>query len=287
MYHDVVPAGAENSSGFPGRDTALYKITPALFEAHLEAINGRVGRVGQVRRVGTVQVLPARPADPSLPADPALPAPPALPALSSPMITFDDGGISAMVAADMLERRRLLGYFFVTVNYLGAPGFLTVRHLRELRQRGHAIGSHSCSHPLRMGHCSFGQVLDEWTRSRAVLADILGEEPAAASVPGGDFAPRVAEAAAAAGFACLFTSEPVLGPRHAHGLTMHGRFTIQRWTSARTASALAAGEWAACTRQAVAWTAKKIGKRVAGDRYLELRRLLLGHSHEVRWGDQR
>src|SRR5947199_3966509 len=112
MYHDVVPAGAENSSGFPGRDAALYKITPALFEAHLEAINGQVG-----------------PADPSLPADPALPAPPALPALSSPMITFDDGGISAMVAADMLERRRLLGYFFVTVNYLGAPGFLTVRHL--------------------------------------------------------------------------------------------------------------------------------------------------------------
>src|SRR6266566_7340572 len=117
MYHDVVPAGAENSIVFPVRDTALYKITPALFEAHLEAINGRVGRVGQVRRVGTVQVLPARPADPSLPADPALPAPPALPALSSPMIPFDDGGVSAMVAADIPERPRLLGYFFVTVNY--------------------------------------------------------------------------------------------------------------------------------------------------------------------------
>jgi hypothetical protein len=38
MYHDVVPAGAEDSSGFPGRDAALYKVTPQQFDAHLDAI---------------------------------------------------------------------------------------------------------------------------------------------------------------------------------------------------------------------------------------------------------
>ena len=38
MYHDVVPAGAEDTSGFPGRDAALYKVTPELFDTHLEAI---------------------------------------------------------------------------------------------------------------------------------------------------------------------------------------------------------------------------------------------------------
>jgi peptidoglycan/xylan/chitin deacetylase (PgdA/CDA1 family) len=259
MYHDVVASGAEDASGFPGRDAALYKITPDLFDAHLAAVTARI-------------------------AHPALPARPAPPAV---MLTFDDGGISAMTAADMLERHRLTGLFFVTADYLGAPGFLTRPHLRELRSRGHIVGSHSCSHPLRMGHCPHSRVLEEWTRSRAAIADALGEEPADASVPGGDFAPHVAETAAAAGFTRLFTSEPVRAPREAYGLMLHGRFTIQRWTSARTAAALAAGDWTACTRQTAAWTTKKIGKRLGGARYLDLRRLLLRHSNEVRWGDQR
>ena len=38
MYHDVVAAGDEDTSGFPGRDAALYKITPEAFAAHLDAI---------------------------------------------------------------------------------------------------------------------------------------------------------------------------------------------------------------------------------------------------------
>jgi peptidoglycan/xylan/chitin deacetylase (PgdA/CDA1 family) len=252
MYHDVVPSGAEDSSGFPGRDAALYKITPAQFEAHLAAIERRVGHDS---------------------------GPPAL------AITFDDGGVSAMTAAEMLEAHRLIGWFFVTVNYLGTPGFLAAQHLRELRARGHVVGSHSCSHPLRFAHCPPGQVLEEWTRSRAVLADVLGLAPTAASVPGGDFASHVAEAAAVAGYTHLFTSEPVVTPRRAHGLMLHGRFTIQRWTSPHTAAALATGAWPARARQTVAWTTKKIGKQLGGERYLTVRRLLLGHGKEVRWGD--
>ena len=41
-----------------------------------------------------------------------------------------------------------------------------------------------------------------------------------------------------------------------------------------------------CGRQAIMWNAKKVSKRLGGERYLQLRRLLLGHSAEVRWGDQ-
>jgi peptidoglycan/xylan/chitin deacetylase (PgdA/CDA1 family) len=272
MYHDVVPAGAENSSGFPGRDAALYKIAPEVFDAHLAAITSRLD--ARDRRRGSHRSTPS--------AGRAV-----LPARPTVAITFDDGGVSALAAADMLERHGLLGHFFVTVNYLGTPGFLAERDLRNLRERGHTIGSHSCSHPLRMGHCSWTQLLDEWTRSRAVLVDVLGGDVTTASVPGGDFSPAVAEAAAAAGFTRLFTSEPIATSRDAYGLTMHGRFTIQRWTTPATAAALAAGEWLACTRQGIVWNAKKVGKHVAGDRYLQLRKWLLGHGDEVRWGDQR
>ena len=251
MYHDVVADGAEDTSGFPGRDAGLYKITPAIFAQHLDAIG-------------------------------AAPAPPAHPA---PAITFDDGGNSAMEAAGQLEQRGRIGHFFVTTNYLGTRGFLSESQIRELAQRGHVIGSHSCSHPLRMGHCSRPQLLEEWSRSRSILSEIVGEEVRHASVPGGDFAPQVAEAAATSGITWLFTSEPTAETCDAFGLTLIGRFAIQRWTSAATAAALAAGEWLPCARQAVIWNAKKISKRLGGERYLQVRKLLLGHGDEVRWGD--
>jgi peptidoglycan/xylan/chitin deacetylase (PgdA/CDA1 family) len=288
MYHDIVPAGAEDSSGFPGRDAALYKITPEAFEAQLGAIRSRL-ETGLRNHPN-----PPAPPDPLAPQGPpaasALTDPlrvPDSPALLAPVITFDDGGASAMAAADALERHRFTGHFFITVNYLGTPGFVAETDLRQLRQRGHVIGSHSCSHPIRMGRCSWHQLREEWTRSRAALSDILGEDVACASVPGGEFAPAVAEAAAAAGFTRLFTSEPVRSSRSRYGLTLEGRFVIQRWTSPDRAAALATGAWLPCTMQYIEWNAKKIGKRLGGDRYLQLRRLIIRHGKEVRWGDER
>jgi peptidoglycan/xylan/chitin deacetylase (PgdA/CDA1 family) len=261
MYHDIVAAGTEDTSGFPGRDAALYKVAPETFDAHLAAIQ---------------RAMPAYPAHPARPAHPGPPA---------PVISFDDGGSGAMTAADTLERRGWMGYFFVTTNYIGTRGFLTEAEIQDLARRGHMVGSHSCSHPLRMGHCSWPQLLDEWTRSRSILCDIVGADVRDASVPGGDFAPQVAEAAAKAGITRLFTSEPTGDVRHAFGLMLVGRFAIQRWTTADTAAALAVGDWLACARQAVAWNAKKMTKRIGGERYLQIRKALLRHGDEVRWGD--
>ena len=146
MYHDVVPAGLEDSSGFPGRDAALYKVTPERFGAHLDAIAS----------AGT-----------------------------SVAITFDDGGGSALLAADALERRGFRGFFFITSNCIGTAGFVDRAALRELHGRGHIVGSHSCSHPLRMGHLPPRRILHEWTESRRAISDLLGADVWAASVPGG------------------------------------------------------------------------------------------------------
>jgi len=254
MYHDVIAEGAEDRSGFPGRDAALYKVTTARFEEHLSAIAENP--------------------------EPANRNP-------LPLLTFDDGGVSAIDAAATLERHGFVGHFFVTTNYVGTRGFLDVDLIRDLHARGHVIGSHSCSHPLRMGHCSWAQLLDEWMRSRATLEDIIGCEVLYASVPGGDFAPGVAEAAARAGITRLFTSEPTTQIRRAFGLDLHGRFTVQRWTTKETVRGLVEGAWLPRARQAIVWKAKKLTKQVGGERYLRIRKALLGHGDDVRWGDAR
>src|SRR4051812_27521780 len=172
LYHDVVLPGQVNSSGFPGGDSNIYKLDLDEFRRHLDAV-----------------------------------------AKTNPhaLFTFDDGGISFHDhIAGELEKRGWRGFFFIATNWIGRPGFLDVSRIRDLRQRGHIIGTHSCSHPERLSYCPFDEILGEWSRSVAVLSDILGEQVNAGSVPGGYYARNVAKAAAHAGIRTLFTSEPTL-----------------------------------------------------------------------------
>lgn len=98
-------------------------------------------------------------------------------------------------------------------------------------------------------------------------------------------APAVARAAAQAGFSLLFTSEPSSAARRVFGLELRGRFTIQHRTRASTVAGLASGDWLPCMRQTVGWSVKKAAKRLDGERYLALRKLLLRHGDESRWGE--
>ena len=91
--------------------------------------------------------------------------------------------------------------------------------------------------------------------------------------------------AAHAGIRQLFTSEPTRVPRQVSGLTLVGRFTIQRCTTSDVIAGLVSGAWLPFVRQAVVWNAKKLSKRLGGEQYLRIRKLLLRHGDEVRWGD--
>jgi peptidoglycan/xylan/chitin deacetylase (PgdA/CDA1 family) len=246
LYHDILDGADADSSGLTGAGASIYKLDVATFKRHLDAIAQRL------------ETPPG--SGPGLRSAPARG--------SSWLLTFDDGGSSAFrPTADLLDQRRWTGHFFVTSGRVGSPGFLAPAQIRELRARGHVIGSHSWSHPARFSALSPARMNDEWARSIDQLAEILEEPVLTASVPGGYYSPKVAEAAARAGITTLFTSEPVSRPKQIQGCLVVGRFSVMRDTPPARAAALAAGDTGSRAAQWLAWNGKKALKRVAGDLY--------------------
>jgi peptidoglycan/xylan/chitin deacetylase (PgdA/CDA1 family) len=86
LYHDVVPDQRFDLSGFQGAGPNVYKLDPAEFRRHLEAI-ARATAGGE-----------------------------------QPVLTFDDGGASAFSpVAGMLEEFGWRGHFFITTGRIGTP----------------------------------------------------------------------------------------------------------------------------------------------------------------------
>lgn len=152
------------------------------------------------------------------------------------LLTFDDGGTSAVYAADELSRRGWKAHFFIVTSLIGTRTFIDAADIRYLRSCGHVIGSHSHTHPDIFRDQTPERMLEEWRTSCGILADLLGEPCSVASVPGGDISTAVLRSAAPAGLRYLFTSEPWTRPHQVDGCWILGRFGPKTTTPpARTA----------------------------------------------------
>jgi peptidoglycan/xylan/chitin deacetylase (PgdA/CDA1 family) len=262
MYHDIYPDGVSpDSSGFPGPDAAIYKLSVSSFHRHLEAFE---------RACPSPPTLVRSPADLDTCRD------------TRPWaLTFDDGGSSAYdQVAPALEARGWRGHFFITTARIGAPGFLSADQIRDLHDRGHSIGTHSHNHPTPISALPREQMESEWRLSVSCLAGLTGSPILVGSVPGGYFSRAVGEAAAAAGIRWLFTSEPVSRPALMNNqrCTTLGRYAIKHRTPPESAAALAHGAFRHRVRQQLIWSATGIAKRLGGSYYIRLRRSLLQRS---------
>lgn len=253
MYHDVVPAHDPECSGFSGAGSNVYKLSTVAFDAHLDALAQAFS--------GAPRVLTG--------AEPLLTRVPL-------MLTFDDGGVSAIDAiAPRLEARGWRGHFFVTTDRIGTRGFLTAAQIRELHARGHAIGSHSHTHPVIMTALPAREVRHEWRTSIARLADILGQPTRIAAVPGGYTNHLIACIAAEEGIRFLFTSEPRVRLVRVRDSQLLGRFTVKNNTPARGAVALAGHSKWSQLMQWLRWNGLKAAKKGLGPVYPALRSALL------------
>ena len=217
-YHDVTDDPTQ--SGFQ-RDGALpYKLGVRLFCDHLD-------RVAQDRSSALVTEIDLTKSGRQV------------------LLTFDDGGKSALRAAAELSRRGWRGHFFITTSLIGGRTFLDPGEIRQLRADGHLIGSHSHTHPDIYRELDRERMLVEWRQSSDILAQILGEPCLAGAVPGGEISGDVLRSAGAAGLRYLFTSEPCLTPRVVGGCWILGRYCPKAATSADEIDTLARFEgWA-------------------------------------------
>jgi peptidoglycan/xylan/chitin deacetylase (PgdA/CDA1 family) len=203
MYHEVTDD--PKTSGFQRPGALPYTYTKAAFAQHLDAIaDGPVApqlvtdidfaHLGQGRHL---------------------------------LLTFDDGGTSALYAAEQLEKRGWRAHFFIVTARIGERTFLKPADIKTLRAAGHIVGTHSHTHPDIFRALSPEVMVTEWQVSRAILGSLLGEPCVAGSVPGGDISPAAIESASGAGLQYLFTSEPELQPERVGQTWVLGRAILK------------------------------------------------------------
>jgi peptidoglycan/xylan/chitin deacetylase (PgdA/CDA1 family) len=245
IYHDVAAPQQREQAGFPGPLAAPYKLSPEQFEAHLDALAATGIDVG---------LLAPGAAAPGV------------------ALTFDDGGASSLEIAAGLEARGWRGHFFVVSERVGTPGFLDADGVRELVARGHAVGSHTATHPMGMRRLDAAALAREWRDSRAALAGVLGAPPALAAVPGGSLSRAVIATAADAGYGLLLTSEPSTRVRRHGAMELRGRYAVWAATPPETVAAYARGDRGPRARLWLSWNAKTLAKRISPGGYDALRR---------------
>jgi peptidoglycan/xylan/chitin deacetylase (PgdA/CDA1 family) len=115
-------------------------------------------------------------------------------------LTFDDGKDDALShALPALQKRGMVGAFFVVTGLVGKPGYLDWDGVRALDRAGMEVGSHTVSH-ARLADLPDSDVLRELVESRRELERQLGHPVDLLAYPYNSVRARVREAAEKAGY---------------------------------------------------------------------------------------
>lgn len=156
MYHDVVNAGELRRRG-----AHWFAVTAARFGRQLDLVR-EMGYQGC--SIGECLTGSGR----------------------SVALSFDDGLRSHYdVVFPALANRGMTATFFVVTDWVGKPGYATWAQLREMRNSGMAIQSHSRTHRF-LSELDATAVADELAQSKAVLDERLEQHTDQLALPGGD-----------------------------------------------------------------------------------------------------
>lgn len=122
-------------------------------------------------------------------------------------ISFDDGNWSDLdMALPALQQRGLRATFFIVPSWLGEPGFMSKRDLKELAAAGMPIGNHGLQHhdwtqltPDRLKH--------EITQGQRLLEELTGVEVSTLAIPFGAYNDMVLDSLRGHKYAHVYTSD--------------------------------------------------------------------------------
>lgn len=145
-------------------------------------------------------------------------------------VTFDDGAETDLItAAQVLNEAGYRATFYVTVGFLGKPGYLSASQLRELSSLGFEIGCHSMTHRY-LSDLDSAALHHEMVDAKEELQEVLGTSVKHFSCPGGRYTRRARNTARSAGYDSVATSRPQANSSSTDRFSL-GRVPIRRDTA--------------------------------------------------------
>jgi peptidoglycan/xylan/chitin deacetylase (PgdA/CDA1 family) len=101
-------------------------------------------------------------------------------------ISFDDGNLGQYeFATEALLRRSMTATFFVTTSWVGREGFVTWDQLREMKDAGMSIQSHTHTHPF-LSELKAASLSDELRKSKETIDAAMDQDTVSLALPGGN-----------------------------------------------------------------------------------------------------
>jgi peptidoglycan/xylan/chitin deacetylase (PgdA/CDA1 family) len=120
----------------------------------------------------------------------------------SVLITFDDGNMSDLIAAEKLRAVGLKALFFISTAEIGKADMLSRSGVLELHSMGMEIGSHSHQH-TPLVNLSPSNLKNDLVRSKAILEDLVGCPVTQLAFPGGVHNSGVVRASSEVGYSLM------------------------------------------------------------------------------------
>jgi peptidoglycan/xylan/chitin deacetylase (PgdA/CDA1 family) len=175
------------------------------------------------------------------------------------VITFDDGcETDSLIAAPILKDAGFGATSYVTVGFVGRPGYLSPAQVRELAHAGIEIGCHSFSHPY-LSDLGDDGLQEEIVVAKDRLQQMTGRAVEHFSCPGGRYNERVIKVVRNAGYKSMATSRTHVNSPTSDPFQL-GRVAIMRGTSLSAFRAICEGRrlWQFSVRDRVRDGAKRL-----------------------------
>lgn len=138
------------------------------------------------------------------------------------LISFDDSRKDHYtIAAPVLEKAGFRGTFFVMTVTIGKKGYLSSQDIRDLRNRGHAIGCHTRDHPRISGKNGLPDAERQLRNARETLEKFTGSTVTSFAYPFGAWNEALVKQLQENGFRIAFQLSGT-------GMSRYPQFTVRR-----------------------------------------------------------